>query len=221
MSGDRIPGSRVHSTAIIEVDVELGEGTAIWDNVHVRQRARIGRSCIVGEKSYVAYDVRIGDRCKLNASVYVCAGVTIGDDCMISAHVVFTNDRHPRAFDRRPGILATSDPTEDTLTTTVGRGVTIGANATVGPGLQLGDFCMVGMGSVVTHDVPPHALVTGNPARIVGWVCVCGPRFATHAEWDHATAGKTFGCSRCGRRFRRANDACVEIELPDDASRAE
>lgn len=202
--------AQVHPTALIEDDVVLGPGTRVWDNAHVRQGARIGESCIVGEKTYVAYDVRIGDRCKLNTAVYVCAAVTIADDCMISAHVVFTNDRYPRAFDIHPGQLATSDPTEDTLSTTVERGVTIGANATIGPGLTLGEYCMVGMGAVVLGDVLPHALVVGNPARLAGWVCTCGQRVANMDEWDATTDKDGFECSRCERSFARRGEGLVE-----------
>jgi UDP-2-acetamido-3-amino-2,3-dideoxy-glucuronate N-acetyltransferase len=207
MSGDRFPGVRVHPSALIEDEVRIGEGSAIWDNVHIRHGSRVGTSCILGEKTYVAYDVSIGDRCKLNAAVYVCAGVSIADDCMLSAHVVFTNDLFPRAFDRSPGALATSDPTEETLSTTVERGVTIGANATIGPGLRLGEFCMVGMGAVVTRDVPPHGLVLGNPARLVAMVCTCGPRIATLDEWRRSSR---FDCDRCGRKFERRHDRLVE-----------
>jgi UDP-2-acetamido-3-amino-2,3-dideoxy-glucuronate N-acetyltransferase len=165
---------RVHPTAIVEAEVLLGAGTSVWDGVHIRRGARIGRECIVGEKTYVAYDVRIGDRCKLNANVYVCAGVTIEDGVMVAAHTVFTNDLHPRATDPDLRALATSAPTAATLATWVRRGATIGANCTIGPGVELGAYCMVGMGSVVTADVPPHALVIGNPARLVGAVCACG-----------------------------------------------
>jgi carbonic anhydrase/acetyltransferase-like protein (isoleucine patch superfamily) len=98
----------VHPTALVEQGVVLGEGTKIWDNVHLRRGARIGKSCIIGEKSYVAYDVVIGDYVKLNAAVYVCAAVTIEDFCMISAHTVFTNDRFPRAGNRELTGLETS-----------------------------------------------------------------------------------------------------------------
>jgi acetyltransferase-like isoleucine patch superfamily enzyme len=107
-------------------------------------------------------------------SVYICAEVEIEDFVMISAHTVFTNDRFPRSGNKELTGLETSDPTEETLKCRVGRGVSIGANATIGPGLTLGEFSMVGMGSVVTRDVPPHALVLGNPARVAGWLCACG-----------------------------------------------
>ena len=103
----------VHATAIVEQGVQLGEGTKVWDNVHIRRDARIGKSCIIGEKTYVAYEVVIGDFCKLNAQVYVCAGVTIEDFVMISAHAVFTNDRFPRAGNVELDGLETSDVTEE------------------------------------------------------------------------------------------------------------
>ena len=188
---------RIHPTAIVESDVQLGPGTSVWDGVHLRRGARIGRDCIVGEKTYVAYDVRIGDRCKLNACVYVCAGVTIEDGVMVAAHTVFTNDLHPRATDPDLQALQTSAPTAATLATFVRQGATIGANCTIGPGLELGAFCMVGMGSVVTADVPPHALVLGNPARLHGAVCRCGEVVA-RAVGGVVPAGE-HAC-RCGRR---------------------
>ena len=167
---------RIHPTAIIERGAVIGDGTAVWDGAHVRERAVIGRDCIIGEKTYIAYDVRIGDLVKINAHVYVCTGVTIGDGCLIAAHVVFTNDRAPRATDPDVGRLLGSSPTERTERCRVGRGASIGANATIGPGLVLGDWCMVGMGAVVTADVPPYALVMGNPARIAGLVARDGTR---------------------------------------------
>ena len=193
-----IPPAWVHEAAHVEAGVVLGEGTKVWDNVHIRKDARIGRGCIIGEKTYVAYGVSIGDFCKLNASVYVCAQVTIEDFVMLSAHVVFTNDRFPRAGNLDLTGLETSDVTDETLATRVCRGATVGANATIGPGLTLGAFSMVGMGSVVTKTVPPYGLVVGNPARLVGWVCQCGhplERFSGAAP----VARRTLRCERCGR----------------------
>ena len=189
---------------MIEDGVQLGEGTSVWDGVHIRTRARIGRECIVGEKTYIAYDVKIGDRVKLNAFVYICAGVTIEDRVMISAGTVFTNDTYPRATlpDGRP---MTSDPTEETLHTVVRIGTTIGANATIGPGVELGEFCMVGMGAVVTGDVKPFALVVGSPARRIGWVCLCGARLTFEA------ASGAAACGKCGSAFEE-RDGSVRLK---------
>lgn len=199
----------VHPTALVEDGVDLGAGTKVWDGVHLRHGAKIGRSCIIGEKTYVAYDVVIGNFVKLNASVYICAEVTIEDFCMISAHTVFTNDRFPRAFNRAMTGLETSAPTDETLATRVGRGTTIGANATVGPGVTLGEFSMVGMGAVVTRSIPGHALVVGNPATQVGWVSICGhpvlrwkPGDAKPPQWEEgAGARRSLDCRECGRSY--------------------
>lgn len=196
----KLPPPRIHPTALVEPGVQIGNGTSVWDNVHVRKGAVIGRKCIVGEKTYIAYDVRIGDLVKLNACVYVCAQVAIEDGVMISAHTVFTNDRFPRATDPDLRDLQTSDPTGETLWTTVRHGVTIGANCTIGPGITLGEFAMIGMGSVVTRDVPAHALVVGNPARLHGVVCRCGEPVAKAK--DHVVPAGEHGCHRCGRTVR-------------------
>jgi len=168
------PPPKLHPTAIVEPGAQLGDGTAVWDSVHVRSGAVVGRECILGEKTYVAGGVHIGDLCKLNASVYVCAGVTLERGVMVAAHTVFTNDPRPRATDPALATLRPSEPDARTLRTTVREGASLGANCTIGPGLDLGAWCMVGMGSVVTKDVPAHALVVGNPARRVGTVCACG-----------------------------------------------
>jgi acetyltransferase-like isoleucine patch superfamily enzyme len=189
----------VHPTALVEEGVVLGVNTRVWDGVHIRKGARLGHDCIVGEKTYIAYDVAIGNFVKINAVVYVCAGVTIGDFCMISAHTVFTNDRFPRSGNRALTGLETSDPTDETLHTRLMRGVTIGANATIGPGVTLGEFSMVGMGSVVTKDVPAHALVVGNPARVAGWLSACGEPLLRGG--DAASAVRALHCDRCDREY--------------------
>jgi UDP-2-acetamido-3-amino-2,3-dideoxy-glucuronate N-acetyltransferase len=182
-----VAAPRVHPTAIVEPGVVLGDGTAVWDAVHIRTPARIGAHCIVGEKTYIAYGVAIGDCVKINAGVYVCTGVTIESGVMIAAGVIFTNDRYPRACDPDTGALVTSEPTAETLSTTVRTGATIGAGALIGPGIEIGSHAMVGMGAVVTADVPAHALVYGNPARVRGYVCVCGAPLVGDR------------CSRCNR----------------------
>ncbi len=184
---------KVHPTALIEAGVEIGSRTAIWNNVHIRAGAKIGSDCIIGEKSYIAYGVRVGSFVKINAFVYICAGVTIEDFVMVSAGTVFTNDKFPRAFSPDMKTLAVSFPTEETLPTLVKKGATIGANVTVGSGLQIGEFAMIGMGSVVTETVPAFYLVYGNPARHRGYVCRCG--FVL----------KKLSCQRCGRSYRQKN----------------
>ncbi len=210
MNNQDYPGCRIHPTALIEDRVSIGDATSVWDNVHIRHGASIGKSCIIGEKTYIAYDVKIGNYCKLNAAVYVCADVTINDYVMLAAHTVFTNDRFPRSFDIRLDGLATSDPTEETLSTTVGVGVTTGANVTIGPGLKIGDFAMIGMGSVVTKDVPPYGLVIGNPARVVGYVCACGPVVTRLADWTARKEGEEMRCHRCGRIYGKTGTGITE-----------
>ncbi len=192
---------RVHPSAEIEAGVEIGDGTAVWSDVHVRGPARIGVECIVGEKTYIAYGVEIGDRVKLNAFVYVCTGVTIEDGVMIGAGAVFTNDRYPRATDPDLVELRPSDPDDETRPTFVREGASIGARAVIGCDLEIGRFAMVGMGSVVTRDVPAFHLVVGNPARSIAFVCRCGAPFlrSTRAE---AVEVERATCDRCGRAYR-------------------
>jgi UDP-2-acetamido-3-amino-2,3-dideoxy-glucuronate N-acetyltransferase len=200
---------RVHPTALVEPGVLIGAGTAIWDNVHIRAPAMIGRECIIGEKTYIAYGVTIGDFVKINAQVYVCTGIAIEDQVMIAANVIFTNDRYPRAF--ADDGLAPSGPTADTLSGRVRRGATIGAAAVIGPGLEIGAHAMVGMGAVVTTHVPPHALVLGNPARIRAWVCVCGRPLAAFAS-PFPKPGARASCGSCGSGFVAARvGSAVEI----------
>jgi len=211
MNDSRFPGCRIHPTALIEEGVNIGEGTSVWDSVHVRHGANIGHHCIIGEKTYIAYNVKLGNYCKLNANVYVCAGVSISDYVMLASHTVFTNDRFPRAFDRTLDGLASSDPNEETLETFVGVGVTTGANVTIGPGLRIGDFAMVGMGSVVNHNVPPHGLVVGNRARLVGYVCACGSVLVTLPLWENDQADTRYTCERCGRVYVKSGEGVREV----------
>jgi acetyltransferase-like isoleucine patch superfamily enzyme len=207
----------IHPTALIEEGVEIGEHSSVWDNVHIRRNARLGHHTSVGGKSYIAYDVQIGNYVKINASVYICAGVTVEDMCMISAGTIFTNDRFPRSMNRDLTDLETSDPTEETLSTLVKKGATIGAGAVIGPGIALGEFCMVGMGAVLTRNVPAQALVVGNPARIVGYVCICGPRLINLQQAP--SVGSQAACERCGRIY--AWDGIRLNLLPPNARRPE
>jgi UDP-2-acetamido-3-amino-2,3-dideoxy-glucuronate N-acetyltransferase len=200
---------KIHPTAIVERGATIGSGTSIWDAVHIRHGASIGDDCIIGEKTYVAYDVRIGHRCKVNAMVYLCAGVTLEDGVMVSAGTIFTNDRYPRAATPDLRSLRTSDPDENMLTTSVRSGATIGANCTIGPGIEIGRFAVVGMGAIVTRSVPDFHLVIGAPARSVGCVCRCGRPllwFSHDVEpCDEVT------CGDCGRRYALRGQTVDEI----------
>jgi UDP-2-acetamido-3-amino-2,3-dideoxy-glucuronate N-acetyltransferase len=194
-------GVLIHSTAIIEKNVRIRPGTAIWDNVHIRHDASIGSECIIGEKSYIAPGVSIGDRVKVNALVYICSGVTIEDGVMVSAGVIFTNDRYPRATTPDLKQLRTSDPDENTLATFVGAGATIGAGSRIGGGVTIGRFAMVGMGSVVTKSVPDFALVLGTPARIAGYVCRCGQPILRIVATSGTSSIRSLHCEICVRSY--------------------
>ncbi len=200
--------ARIHPTAIIEENVTLGEGTSIWDNVHIRHGATIGDECIVGEKSYIAYDVKIGNRVKINAMVYICAEVTIEDGVMISASTTFTNDRFPRATFPDLKSLRPSEPDEHTLATLVREGSTIGAGCIIGNDLEIGRWAMIGMGSIVTKTVPDFHLVLGSPARSVGAVCKCGLLFHKFTDGDNGS----YNCE-CGLEYQITDRSVIEKKL--------
>jgi UDP-2-acetamido-3-amino-2,3-dideoxy-glucuronate N-acetyltransferase len=191
---------RVHPTAILENDVRVGEGTSIWDNVHVRHHTVIGEECIVGEKTYIAYEVRIGNRVKINAFVYICNAVTIEDGVMISAGTIFTNDRFPRATTPDLKHLRPSTPDEHTLPTLVREGATIGAGCTIGNDLTIGRWAMIGMGSLVTKSVSDFMLALGHPAHPVGVVCRCG-QLLLRFEPKNVPERRGIVCPACERQY--------------------
>jgi UDP-2-acetamido-3-amino-2,3-dideoxy-glucuronate N-acetyltransferase len=204
--------AKIHPTAIIEDQVQIGAHTSIWDNVHIRHSTQIGEQCIVGEKTHIAYGVKIGDRVKINAFVYICNAVTIEDGVMISAGTIFTNDRFPRATTSDLQQLRSSDPDEHTLPTLVKAGATIGAGCTIGNDLSIGRFAMVGMGSLVTRSVPDFHLVIGSPAHSVGAVCRCGQllmRFPDGIEFK-----ETIDCPSCGLKYQITAQGVNELTPP-------
>lgn len=202
----------IHPTAIIEDDVTIGSGTAIWDNVHIRHGSTLGDECIVGEKTYIAYDVVIGSRVKINAMVYICNAVTIEDGVMISAGTIFTNDRFPRAATVDLRSLRPSEPDEHTLPTLVRHGATIGAGSVIGNDLTIGRFAMIGMGSLVTRDVADFHLALGHPARPVGCVCRCGQLLLRFSETPESTT--EVRCRSCQLPYRVSDRQVEELDPP-------
>jgi UDP-2-acetamido-3-amino-2,3-dideoxy-glucuronate N-acetyltransferase len=205
--------ARIHPTALVEDRVQLGEGTSVWDSVHIRHDTTIGEECIIGEKTYVAYGVEIGNRVKINAFVYICNAVTIEDGVMISAGTIFTNDRFPRATTSDLKQLRGSDPDEHTLPTLVRRGATIGAGCTIGNDLSIGQFAMIGMGSLVTKSVPDFHLAIGHPARSVGAVCRCGQMLTRFPEGAEHFTGN-IECPSCGLKYSIHEGQVEELTPP-------
>jgi acetyltransferase-like isoleucine patch superfamily enzyme len=156
----------IHPTAHVDSRAEIGAGSKVWINVQVREGAQIGRNCILSKDVYVDEGVTIGDGCKVQNSVSVYKGVTLADEVFVGPNVCFTNDKVPRA----------NNPDWQVTPTVVRRGASIGANATIVCGIEIGEYAMIAAGSVVTRDVEPYTLVMGNPARPAGRIDAQGNR---------------------------------------------
>jgi UDP-2-acetamido-3-amino-2,3-dideoxy-glucuronate N-acetyltransferase len=176
------PGWTAHPTAIVDDGAKIGEGTRIWHWTHVSSRAVIGRYCSLGQNVFIADNVHIGDKVKIQNNVSVYDGVTLEDGVFCGPSCVFTNVNNPRAEVERKN---------EFRRTLVGRGASIGANATVVCGHTIGAYAFVAAGAVITHDVPPHALMAGVPARRIGWMSHAGEKL-----------GGDLVCPREGRRYR-------------------
>ncbi len=172
-----------HSTAVIDEGAEIGNNTKIWHFAHIRGGARIGNDCIIGKGCYIDTGVVIGDRCKIQNMVSVYNGVTLEDDVFVGPHAVFTNDLKPRAVGDW-----------QIVQTLVKKGASIGANATIVCGIEIGSYAMIGAGAVVTKTVPSHGLVVGVPAKLIGYVCKCGERIAS----SDLEIPSRLTCSHCG-----------------------
>lgn len=183
----------IHPSADVADSATIGEGTRIWNQVQVRERARIGRNCILGKNVYVDFEVGIGDNVKLQNGAQIFHGVTLESGVFIGPGAILTNDKLPRAI--TPDGQLKRDDDWKVGHTTVAYGASIGAGAIILPDIQIGRFALVGAGAVVTRDVPEHALVAGNPARRLGFVCYCATRLVEAAD-------SQFNCPRCGRRFQ-------------------
>jgi UDP-2-acetamido-3-amino-2,3-dideoxy-glucuronate N-acetyltransferase len=195
-------GAYAHPTAIVE-STDVGTGTRVWAFAHVLAGARVGRNCNVGDHCFIESGVRVGDNVTIKNGVMLWDGVTVEDDVFIGPGVVFTNDPVPRS-PRFAGVAARYRSRNWIRPTTVERGASLGANATVLCGLRIGRFAMIGAGAVVTRNVPPHALATGVPARVRGHVCACGVRLT----FSRGAAR----CAGCGLAFRLRAGRLVQID---------
>ncbi|HEU4734748.1 MAG TPA: acyltransferase [Kofleriaceae bacterium] len=199
--------AQVHPTAIVEPGARLGDGVRIWHWVHVRAGAVIGDATSVGQGCYLGA-VTIGRGCRIQNHVSVFEGVTLEDDVFLGPSCVFTNVKHPRAHVARNHAFAA---------TRVGRGATVGANATIVCGISIGAYAMIGAGAVVTRDVPAHALVVGAPARRIGWACRCGetlPPGGPSAGGGSAAGVVRVVCGACGDAYEVSEAAAIRAAAP-------
>ena len=183
----------VHPTAIVDSGAVIGTGTKIWHFVHVCAGARIGARCVLGQNVFIGPRAVLGDGVKIQNNVSVYEGVEIEDDVFLGPSCVFTNVNNPRAFIERK---------TEFRPTHVRRGASIGANAVVVCGHDVGEFAFIGAGTVVTKHVAAYALVVGNPARRLGWVCRCGVRLP---------AGTTATCPGCGDVYDTPGERCTRL----------
>ena len=181
-----------HETACIDEDVIIGAGTKVWHFCHIQSGARIGKNCSFGQNVNISNNVVVGNGCKVQNNVSLYEGIVLEDGVFCGPSCVFTNDLTPRApYPKgRAGYLSTI----------VRHGASIGANATIVCGNELGAWCMVGAGALVTKDVRPHELVLGVPARHAGWVCECGK-----------VLDQSLHCAVCGRSYEHAGNAIREV----------
>lgn len=180
----------LHESSYVDDNVEIGEGTKIWHFSHILRGAKIGEKCSIGQNVNIGNNVKIGDGCKLQNNVSVYEGVELEDYVFCGPSMVFTNDLTPRAkYPKGPAGYKK---------TLLRKGATVGANATVVCGNELGKWCMIAAGAVVTKDVPPYALMAGVPAKRIGWVCECGKRLENSLK-----------CS-CGRHYRETENGLAE-----------
>jgi UDP-2-acetamido-3-amino-2,3-dideoxy-glucuronate N-acetyltransferase len=204
----------VHPTAVVDEGAEIGAGTKVWHFAHVCSGAKIGRKCVLGQNVMIDRGVSIGSNVKIQNNVAVYTGVTVADHCFLGPSCVFTNVTTPRsAFPR-------TDPAVDYVKTVLELGASVGANATIRCGVTLGQWCLIGSGAVVTKDVLPHAVMSGVPARQLGWACLCGDMLEKDGQ-PHAYLGDGhYICrdSRCKREYT-VSGAAVELTWTPETAR--
>jgi UDP-2-acetamido-3-amino-2,3-dideoxy-glucuronate N-acetyltransferase len=191
----------IHETAEVAEDAQIGDGTRIWHQAQVREGAVIGRDCILGKGVYVDHHVHIGDGVKVQNYVSIYHGVTLEDGVFVGPHACLITDRYPRALTPEGQLKGVEDWVGGQVL--VGVGASIGAGAVILPNVTIGHNALVGAGAVVTASIPDHGLALGNPARVVGYVCLCGHRLE-QVEESAPKLGEPalYRCNTCGRTYR-------------------
>jgi UDP-2-acetamido-3-amino-2,3-dideoxy-glucuronate N-acetyltransferase len=187
----RFPGALIHVSSYVDEGVIIGKGTKIWHFCHVLSGTVIGESCSIGQNVMIGPRVKVGNGCKVQNNVSLYDGVELADDVFCGPSCVFTNVNNPRANLSRK---------DEFRTTPIGRGASIGANATIVCGHRLGEYCFIGAGSVVTKDVPAFALMVGNPARRMGWVSRQGEKLSADLI-----------CRRSGERYMEISSSQLSL----------
>lgn len=183
----RFPGALIHASSYVDDGASLGRGTKVWHFCHILPGTTIGEDCSIGQNVMIGPRVKIGNGCKIQNNVSLYAGVELADDVFCGPSCVFTNVTNPRANVSRK---------DEFRTTPIGRGASIGANATIVCGHELGEYCFIGAGAVITRDVAAFALMIGNPARRAGWMSRAGEKL-----------GSDLVCPRSGERYREISSS--------------
>lgn len=196
-----LPGVFIHESAYVDAPVTIGAGTKVWHFAHVQKHATIGERCVLGQNVNVAEGVTIGSGVKIQNNVAVYTGCVVEDDVFLGPSCVLTNVTNPRSQVNRHALYEMIR---------LRRGCTIGANATVVPGVTVGRYAFVAAGAVVTKDVPDYALVAGTPARFVGWMSRHGHRLAP-------TESGVMACPESGLRYAVERGVLRGLDLDEDA----
>lgn len=184
----------VHESSYVDKCCTIGKRTKIWHFSHIMMNCQIGENCTIGQNVVISPDVIIGNGVKIQNNVSVYTGVICEDDVFLGPSCVFTNVINPRSFIERKN---------EYKKTVVGKGASIGANATIVCGNNIGKYAFIGAGAVVTKNVPDFSLAVGNPARIIGHVCQCGERLYFNEE--HNTT-----CKICGEKYVKQNGSNIQ-----------
>ena len=203
----------VHEKALCESS-DIGAGTRVWAFAHVMKGAKVGEDCNIGDHAFIESGAVLGNQVTVKNAVLIWDKVTVEDEVFLGPNMVFTNDLNPR--------VAFKKPPEAFLPTRVRRGSSIGANATIVCGVTLGESCFVGAGSTVIRDVPAYALVAGNPARRIGWICACGEKLkgpgrtpakdSVESRVGQALKHDALSC-KCGRRYQLTDEKVGLVPL--------